>query len=161
MTDILCKNNNPAILSHHDIIISEFSIPCDTQPIEASSAVNVAPKLVHSRVKVHWTDEGQAQYESLVGPLLRQARDGWLDPSSQSCMSILLQLSNDIMNITAKATNETYIIGEKKSPRSSRIPKPVKKAMNRLARAHKKIKSKQRTEGKQDCYQNVQQQREH
>ena len=77
VTDILCKNNKPAFQSHHNIIISEFTIPCDAQPNEASSAVKVAPKIVHSRVKIHWTDDGESGWslaDASTGGLARSIK---------------------------------------------------------------------------------------
>ena len=138
ITEIICKHENPTILSHHDIILSEFTIPVDNQP-EVNQNLKIAPRVEHTRMMVQWTPEGQAEFESLVGPLLRQARQDWLDPSSQACMSILLQLTNDILNMTAKATNKTSVLGAKIQQKARATPRPVKKAINRLTRAHNRF----------------------
>ena len=50
VTNILCKHDDPAILSHHDVILSRFTIPTlpTTQPRQLN---NIAPKIEHSRTK--------------------------------------------------------------------------------------------------------------
>ena len=141
VTKILCKHDNPAILSHHDIIMSEFTIPNDHLPSVEKNQTPTAPRVKQTRVKVQWTPEGQAAYESQVGPLLSQARQKWLDPSSQSCMSILLQLTNDVMNMAAKSTNQTVVLGTKIEPKPKATPGPIKKAISKMKRVHKKLKS--------------------
>ena len=96
VTSILCKNENPAIMSHHDVILSSFTIP--TLPtIQPGQVYDIAPKLEHSRTKVHWSEEGQLNYCELVAPHLKQAREKWLDASSQSSMSVLLSITSSIM----------------------------------------------------------------
>ena len=88
VTSILCKNENPAILSHHDVILSSFTLPI----IQPGHVYDIAPKLEHSRMKVHWSEEGQLNCCELVAPHLKQAREMWLDASSQSSMSVLLSI---------------------------------------------------------------------
>ena len=104
ISQIICKHENPTILSHHDMILSDFSIPRSIQPVVVEDVLMAAPRVQHTRVMIQWTDDGQAEYENLVGPLLRQVRQDWLDSTSQSCMSILLQLTNDILNMAATAS---------------------------------------------------------
>ena len=139
VTEIMCRQSNPAILSHHDIILSRFSIPTAKQEIFTGKLIN-APRIDHTRVKVQWTPEGKSEYSELVGPLLAQARKDWLDPASQTCMSVLLKITNDILNMAARRTNKTTT-EMKHTPKPKQTPKPIKKALNKVSKAHKKFKS--------------------
>lgn len=140
VSEIICKQEVPAILSHHDIIISKFTQPCLPTKQRPDNKTRGAPRVHQTRIEVYWSPEGKAMYESLVGPLLIAARREWLEPTSQSCMSILLQLTNEIMNMAAKHTNENVVLGKKLSLKMKKIPKQIKKALNRLNRAQKSLK---------------------
>ena len=139
VTNILCKHDHPNILSHHDVILSEFSIPTQYQPSTTQQLV-VAPRVSHDRVKVQWTEEGQAEYQRVVGPLLAQARSEWLEPTSQDCMAVLLHLTNDVMNSAAKCTNKTFLLNSPYQQKKRSMPKPIKRAMNKLTRTYMKYR---------------------
>ena len=136
VTDIICKNDNPDIFSHHDAIISSFTIPGTTLP-QPGSPISTAPKLEHSRTKIFWTDEGQAAYYEVVAPYLCQIRDTWLDPSSPMCMSVLLSITNSIMQKFACMTNEYSVSGPRTVGTSSNIPKAIRLVTNKMKKAHR------------------------
>ena len=52
-----------------------------------------------------WNEDGIQEYAKHVSALLRDIRTVWLRPSSQACMSVLLQLTNTAMNTAASMTN--------------------------------------------------------
>ena len=139
VSTIVCKNENPAILSHHDVILSDFSVP--TQAVTYTSALhNIAPRVEHARSKIFWSEEGKQEYCELVEPHLREAREKWLDPDSQMSMSVLLSLTNEILTKCATITNEYKIISTKKMTKARRTPKPIQLASNKMAKAHKALK---------------------
>ena len=87
VTKIMCKLDNPDILSHHDVILSSFTIPTK-EDIPLSPLNIVAPKIEHTRTRIDWSETGQLEYCNLVAPYLRQVREQWLDAHSQQSMSI-------------------------------------------------------------------------
>ena len=62
---IMCKHEHPSILSHHDIIISTFSVPT-AAPSLTQLELTVAPKIDHTRTKIAWSEDGQASYSQYV-----------------------------------------------------------------------------------------------
>ena len=136
---IVCVNENPAVLSHHDVILSEFSVP--TNAITCTrSPHSPAPRVDHTRTRIVWSEEGKQEYCDLVEPHLREARENWLDQDSQMSMSVLLSLTNDILTKCATVTNECKTIGIKKATKPRRTPKPIRIAANKMAKAHKALK---------------------
>ena len=140
VTQVICKHDNPAILSHHDVIMSSFTVP--TQAIAQPRRLHdIAPKLHHIRTRVVWSEQGQQEYCDLVGPHLRQAREQWLDASSQQAMSVLLSLTSEILTKCATMTNTFKIVGEKRVTKSRSTPKAIRLATNKMIMAHKKLKN--------------------
>ena len=53
VTKIMCKHDNPDILSHHDVILSSFTIPIKEE--HPPSPLNaIAPKIKHIRTRIDW-----------------------------------------------------------------------------------------------------------
>ena len=92
--------------SHHDIILSIFSHPPAAKERGSDDLVS-APRLKHIRNKVIWTEEGIEQYSELVSIHLKRIRNTWLNPMSQASMSVLLQLTNNVLAKAASLTNES------------------------------------------------------
>ena len=137
VTQIFCKNEHPTILSHHDVIMSEFSLPHQTDEYAEEDLVQ-APRLNLTREKIFWTEEGIQMYESAVTPHLQRLRSNWLEPSSQTSMSLLLDLTNKILAMAAGSTNDSKAVGKKQTIRSVKTPKPIIKAQKLLTKASKK-----------------------
>ena len=78
---ILCKLSNPAVDSHHDVIISSFNLPLVEQKVASSRNV-VAPKIENHRTKVFWSDSGIEGYQDLVVPELERIQQLWSSDSS-------------------------------------------------------------------------------
>ena len=140
MTKILCKHEIPTILSHHDIILSTFTISSEVIRTKNNDLVN-APRIANNKQKVVWSAEGTLDYEEQVAPLLKRVRRRWLDPDCQASVSILLQMTNSVMNLVAKSTNKTVSLAKKPTKRSLRTPVIIKKAARRLHRAQKSLKA--------------------
>ena len=139
-SNILCLHDHPGILSHHDIILSNFSIPTQDQPPVTVSNTS-APKIKHVRTKIDWSEEGNVEYSELVAPYLKQAREQWLDSSNQASMSMLLTVTNNILIKCATLTNKFKTLGSKLEPQSKTIPKVIKAATNKMSKAHKQFKT--------------------
>ena len=136
---IICKNDNPLVRSHHDIILSSFTI----QPQQAGKHLEnlvVAPRISVKRVKIQWDPLGIAEYQQLVAPHLQQIRDRWSNPHSLSSMSVLLKMTNTILSSTASATNFTKVLSDSSSPKSKRVPKSILRAQRSVMRKYKVFK---------------------
>ena len=58
-------------------------------------------------MRIEWSEYGIDEYSSTVGPLLATVRETWLQPNSQSSMSMLLHMTNEIVIRTAVYTNKS------------------------------------------------------
>lgn len=140
VTKIICKHENPLVLSHHDIVLSAVSIP--VQPvITQHTQLVTAPRIVSVREKITWSEDGASQYEQRVSPQLQWIRDVWLHSSSQACMSVLLKLTNFVLSSTASRTNKAVSLVSKTRRRPAPTPPAVISAKKQLTRAHKKLKA--------------------
>ena len=138
VTSILCKNDFPGILSHHDIIMSKCRIPGLDQT-DISGNLLKAPRCDHTRVKITWSEEGKTEYCQVVSPLLKKVREQWLNPCSLSSMSVLLSLTNQILSNFATITNKSKIQGVKNPPPKSKpTPKSITNAKRLMNNKHQK-----------------------
>ena len=139
VTSLHCIRDNPDMLSHHDIIISECTIP--TAPIPPLDYnLTTAPRLPNTRKKIVWSSEGVARYEELTGPALRALRDTWLNSSSTTFMSIALKMTNHVLTNTASATNKGVSLSSKQKPLSPCTPRPILNAASKLRLHHSRWK---------------------
>jgi hypothetical protein len=63
--------------SHHDLIISSCSIPLQAQQRTDEANNITAPRVPNTRFVTKWSDDGVAEYEQAVSPLLSQIRETW------------------------------------------------------------------------------------
>ena len=137
---ILCKHEHPDLLSHHDLIISKCTLPTANTSKENSDDLVTAPRLPNNRVKIIWSPEGAANYEQLVGPALVALRGSWLDTTCTASMSVLLQLTNQVLSEAACATNRTVSLSSNPGPPPTRTAREIRIARQRLRRAHRRYK---------------------
>ena len=140
---IVCKLEHPLIQSHHDLIISSFSLPiCNEKFCELKQQVK-APRIENNRVKIYWTDEGIENYQAAVGDNLARLRVTWCEPSSPALMSILLSSTYSLLSSAAISTNKSVPLGITRSPKSRPHPE-IEAAKRILLEKHKilfKLKS--------------------
>ena len=141
ISSIYCAKDYPEIDSHHDIIISCVTIPVSSPLNDPHSAPAMVPRVDLPRYKFVWTDEGIANYEELVAPRLVECRSRWLNPSSSTCMSVLLHSTNNILVETAKATNKFIDLSKVQQLKSEKKPNEIKKSEETLKQAHRAFKS--------------------
>ena len=139
VTNIMCKLANPLILSHHDIILSKFSVPSQPRQNEIEANLITAPRLELERNKITWTDEGIKDYEQLVSSHLQRVRERWLNPDSLCSMSMLLKMTNSVLSRSAQVTNTAKNLKKRSVIRSAKTPKLVLRAKKKLSRTHKSI----------------------
>ena len=136
---IICKNDNPLINSHHDIIISAWSPPSAPDPTSTSSNIT-APRVNNTRVKISWSEEGIIEYEKLVASQLLRLQNLWLGTPSRSSISLLFQSTNNILTTAAASTNKEVRLNSAISPRSSSTPKPIRMSQKALLSQYKRLK---------------------
>ena len=138
---ILCRNKEPMIYSHHDLLVSEFSLAshlpqahnCSAKPKPCTPIKNnLAPRVENTRTRVVWSDVGTQEYQSLVQPQLQAIQDLWLNPSSKSCMSLLLQATNDVMSCAAAQTNKVINLNNQPKTKLKKVPKAVRKSQRNV-----------------------------
>ena len=140
LLDIICKQTEPLINSHHDLLISSWSLPTIAEGETDSSQNIVAPKLENNRVKVLWTDEGIEKYQTLVSPHFTILQNLWVKNSTPTSVSLLLQSTNKILTLSAEATNKTIPLNGPKMPKKFSIPKPVRVSKNALKKMNKHLR---------------------
>ena len=84
VTSIICKLENPAVDSHHDIIISEFHLTLTNADKATCKSKKKAPKVENNRRKVCWSDEGIKSYQDIVIPELLRIQKLWLVATTPS-----------------------------------------------------------------------------
>ena len=112
---VLCSKTNPCVDSSHDAIISTFTLPPKPVP-EVSSDNIVAPRVLHTKFKVLWSEEGIRDYQNLLSTALPSLQSDYWDVSVPEAASVLFKVTNHILNEAAKITNKCiesglYLIG--------------------------------------------------
>ena len=141
ITEIICKFDHPEVSSHHDVMLSKFTLP-GQDPTPISEGLIVAPRTEIPRSKILWNVEGIEAYQELVSAQLQQVRETWLNPSSKGSTSVLLQSTNLVMNMAATATNPSISLSDKKSLKPQKIPHQITGAKRKLAAKHKYMQRK-------------------
>ena len=139
VTEIICQTVVPAMNSHHDAIVSEFSQPECVKDAPADNLVT-APRLNHQRYKIEWSEEGINNYSTILSSQLRKIRNTWLDPTSQASMSMVLQLTSSAMISAAIATNDSVVLQKKLMPKKIKLPQHILRAKRKLNKAHNKYR---------------------
>ena len=120
--DVICKHANPFINSHHDLIVSSFSLPQFT-PLPTSSQNITAPRIPNDRQKVLWSEEGIYLYQKRLGNGLAELRQRWHGAAgSPSLMSVLLSSTYSVMQNTAASTNKVIHLGKVRSQKVTKSP---------------------------------------
>ena len=138
---IFCKHENDKVDSHHDLLLSQTTVPVRPVVVPPDKSRNiVAPKLDHTRHRIVWTEDSQLEYECLVSSHLSRIRDTWLNTSSKASISVLLQATNMILTQSASSLNKTVDLSSKHSPKSLIIPPSIRRSNESLARSAKKLR---------------------
>ena len=140
ISNIYCSNDDPTIDSHHDVIISAFSLPY-SEPEDEEQDLLEAPRIDHTRHKILWTDEGILKYQLTIAERLSELRMRWSIPSSKTSLSILLSSTNDILNKAAISTNKSVNLNVHKPIKSSKTPKEIRDSEFVLKKLARKLKA--------------------
>ena len=150
VTRILCKKDFPDMLSHHDMIMSECTIPATLPSVVCSDDLLVAPRITNSREKFVWCPEGVIKYEELITPALKSLRETWLDPGCTASMSVLFQMTNHVLTFTARSTNKSVSLAAKPSNKPKHTPKVICIAGKKLGRANRNMRNTHRKTNSQE-----------
>ena len=140
LTKIICKLTNPLVTSHHDILLSSFSLPhhIKTGP---NPVLPLAPKVNNNRVKIHWNKLGIEAYGKCVGYNLARFRSTWLDPLSEPSISVLLQSTNSFLDKCARETNPTLSLSATAPARSAKKPLYLVRSERTLLKYYRRLKN--------------------
>ena len=147
LLEIQCREVQPLVDSHHDLLVSCSTVPRQSQSEKDKSQNIVAPKVLNKRQKVIWSEEGIGIYNQLISSLLPDLRERWLSSTSEASVSVLIQSTNFLMDGLASSTNKAVSLASIRTKRSEKVPKQIKKSSNALAKAHSKMKLLETTVG--------------
>ena len=136
---IICKHEEPFVDSHHDVILSSFSLPVFKVAAKQDFLIE-APRVPNKRVKVIWKEDCIPSYHENVERELSLLRSNWLSPLSKSSISSIFELTNIILSQAAKQTN--YVVdlsAPRRSKKSVKVPEIINSRKD-LTSLHNKIK---------------------
>ena len=139
LLNIHCKQTEPLIASHHDLLVSSWSIP-HVAIQEVPTNNTVAPMIENKRVRVVWSDEGVEEYQKLVAPHISRIQELWLSTLSRTSVSLLLQSTNNIFTSFASHTNKTFPLDGSCKPRSHSTQRTVRLSQNALKKQNKHLR---------------------
>ena len=145
LREIHCKLENPLVNSHHDLIVSSFTLP--HVPILPEETTNLtAPVVKNSRVRIKWSELGITQYKMVASKQLDRAWDMWSNPKSRSSLSVLIQTTSSILNQAACLTNEKIDLDAAPlKPQAPKVPRNVRRSQKTLLKKHKQFQAATKT----------------
>ena len=123
---VFCKSDYPSIASHHDLILSSFSLPLG--PEEKIKDYPDIPTIDNNRVKILWSDDDIPHYQDLVSDNLAMLRERWLTPGSKSSIGLLLEMTSHVLSSAAISSNKSISLSTDRPARSSKVPWAIKKS---------------------------------
>ena len=136
---IHCKLSEPLIDSHHDLLISRWFPQPKEERLDTANNIR-APLVENKRMKVVWTDDGIEEFQKLVSPHLLRIQHLWLQNPTKTCISLLLQSTNELLTTSASATNKTFLLDGSRTSKSKSVPKPVRLSQNALRKLNKNLR---------------------
>ena len=148
IVEILCQNDFPEVDSHHDVIVSSLTLPLESQA-QSLEFLITAPKVTNSLHNITWSDDLSA-YRAGVAPKLARLRQEWATPNSPVTVSVLLELTNQVLGNTALSTNKSTSSIVKHCPKTLKIPREIFSARLHQRRAHRAFKNAKKHVGDED-----------
>ena len=133
---IVCKFDQPLFSSHHDIILTKFTLPSQGEEPKPCDLVT-APRTHMERFKILWDDNGIDSYRDLVSHQLQQVRESWEDPCSVSLTSVFLEATNHVLSFAAASTNPSTSLTEKRATKPDKIPPNIRAAKRKVQRRYR------------------------
>ena len=104
------------------------------------TAYDDVPTVENNRHKIIWFEENLESYTDLIQPVLLDLQETWLESSSPSLMSILLQQTNNILSAAAKATQKVIYLNNDHKKRKPPIPPELSEASSNHSHSHDILK---------------------
>ena len=127
VTKLLCSKTNPFVDSSHDVLITTFLLPVQTQLDQVTDNI-MAPKIQVSRHKIHWTEEGIEDYKDLLSSSLPVLNSEYCDVTAPESASVLFQVTNHMLSEAAKGTNKYTELGKAPKAKKPFVPPEIKAA---------------------------------
>ena len=140
LVKIHCKLSDPLVNSHHDLLVSTWSLPRQEPVLDDSSTNIVAPTVRNSHAKVIWTDEGIEEFQKFVSPHLSRIQQLWLNNPTGTSISLLLQSSSNVLTSFANSINKSIPLDGSRKLRGSSIPKAIRLSQNALKKLNKQVR---------------------
>ena len=143
---IICKFDDYMVDSHHDIILTNVALPIS---VEEHSEANLlkAPRIDNNRVKIVWSDDKIEDYQMEISDRLSSLRQRWLLSPTRTSVSILLDMTNIVLNDGAKSCFKFVKLNEKKPFTKPKLPREILQAQSALRIAQKHKRKQRRLEG--------------
>ena len=143
---ILCGKSNPLIDSSHDALVSSVSF----SPVSTTSTTSVddvpANRIVSTKHKVSWSEEGILAYQELLAHTLPSLQLETSDDLLPGSASVLFQLTNHILTKAAKLTNEYVDLSVKHTKKKKNSePTEITEALDAKRLAHRILLSTDRS----------------
>ena len=136
---ILCQTEYSEVDSHHDIILSSVTLPC-LVPDPCDDHLITAPRVSNSLHNIIWAEDDLPAYVTEVSSKLSSLRQNWSKPGSSISVSILLELTNQVLGSAPIATNRSCLLKNKKVKKHLKIPREILSARQSLRQSHKALK---------------------
>ena len=141
LVKILCCKDNDWLNSHHDAIISEITLNYIEPAAKSHESVHDdVPTIENDRHKIVWDDDSLHLYQELIQPVLLDLQDAWLDSSSPSSISLLLQQTNNALTSAAKATQKVIYLNKSEKIKRKSIPSILTEASRLHTANYKELK---------------------
>ena len=122
---ILCGKTNALVDSSHDVIITSLLLPPQPQ-LDISPGNMLAPRVEHTKYKVHWSEEGILEYQNLLSQTLPSLQSDYCDVSEPEVASVLFQVTNHILTEAARRTNKCIELGKAPKAKKPFIPSEIR-----------------------------------
>ena len=140
LVKIACKHTDHKVDSHHDLLLTACSVPATPcQPLDQAKNLK-APRLVNDKHRIIWSEDTLPMYQGVLSSYLPHVRRQWLDPSSETSMSILLEVTNMILSESALMFNKSIQLATSTIPKSAKVPLAIKRSNNKLASIARKMR---------------------
>ena len=143
LMNIYCKLEHPFVESHHDLLISSWSCILDgSTGYQEDSTLVIALKITNNRHRILWDDDGVLAYQEGILRHLNRLQETWLaqQPPTQSCMSLFIAFTNDLLTSSAISTNQSRRLIPSTSRRSRSTPRAIRLSARKLLRMWKHLR---------------------
>ena len=138
VTKLLCSKTNTFVDSSHDVLITTFLLPVQTQLDQVTDNI-MAPKIQLSRHNIHWTEEGIEDYKDLLSSSLPVLNSEYFDVTASEPASVLFQVTNHMLSEAAKGTNKYTELGKAPKAKKPFVPPEIKAAVKQKEKALKNL----------------------